>query len=98
MYPVTHSFHETMMSFLNAVEKLPESRYSRLADCMIKCWNSLKLHSPTFHPVPLFFYHLCLFLFYINGLALFTQQHAMCSMARWSDLGGMLRGLKECVQ
>lgn len=60
---------------------------------------ALKLHSPTFYPLPLFFFcHFCLFLLYINGLALFTQQHAMCSMARWSDLGGMLRGLKEYVQ
>lgn len=49
---------------------------------------SLKLHSPTFpHLLPL--------LSYSNGLALFTQQHAICSKARWSDLGGMLRGLKE---
>lgn len=28
-----------------------------------------------------------------NGIALFTQQHAICSKARWSDLGGMLWGL-----
>lgn len=56
---------------------------------------SLKLHSPTFpHLFPPCLSLLPL-LSYSNGLALFTQQHAICSKARWSDLGGMLRGLKE---
>lgn len=92
-----------MMSSPNAVEKLPDSKHLPMTDSMIKTLSSVKaffkiawpyflLHSHLFSAIS---YLLSLSLFYINGLALFTQQHAICSRARWSDLGGMLRGLTE---
>lgn len=91
------------MSSPKKPSRLPDSRHSPVGSLhdkkKKKRWAvsglSLKLHSPTFpHLFPPCLSLLPL-LSYSNGLALFTQQHAICSKARWSDLGGMLRGLKE---